>query len=197
MGASPSFRKLPDYAARIIRFKARKLIGKYGFGPADQGDIEQELTLFLWRRLGVYDPTRGPLKAFIDHVIKHGIATLVEHQRAQKRDYQRKPRSLNAPVRSTEPESPERSALMDENDGARRLGRCRRDSTMLSDLALDVRERVARLSPELRELCELLRHASITEVAEKTGMPRGTLYERVNVLRRLFEDAGLRSYLDE
>jgi RNA polymerase sigma-70 factor (ECF subfamily) len=56
---------------------------------------------------------------------------------------------------------------------------------------------VARLRPELRELCERLRHMTLTEIARETGIPRGTLYERRSELQRIFEDAGLRDYLDE
>jgi|APFre7841882654_1041346.scaffolds.fasta_scaffold388118_1 DNA-directed RNA polymerase specialized sigma24 family protein len=41
------------------------LAGHYGFGRSDQEDIEQELTIEVWRRLPEFNPTRGSLEAFV------------------------------------------------------------------------------------------------------------------------------------
>ena len=46
-----------------------------------------------------------------------------------------------------------------------------------------------------RDLCERLKHHSITEVAQQLGIPRTTLHDAIGRLRQHFEDAGLRDYL--
>ena len=188
------FRDLPDYAARLIRWKAKRLVGHYGLRHCDRDDIEQELAMFLWPRLGKFDPEKGQLKPFIDHVIKKGIATLVKHRLAQMRDYHREECSLNAPVRDVDGDEAQRGARMDENDGARRLGRTARHFTDQSDLALDLEEAISRLPIDLGRLCEHLRIDLPAEVSRKTDTPAGTLYDRRKEVQQLFEDRGLKEY---
>ena len=65
MGDKPRDWDLPAYAKQQIRIKAWSLVGHYGFGWADKGDIEQRLALEVWRRIGKHDPKRGPLEPFI------------------------------------------------------------------------------------------------------------------------------------
>jgi len=52
--SSPRDRERPEpnpqadeYVARLVRIKARQLVGRYGFTESDREDIEQELTLHL------------------------------------------------------------------------------------------------------------------------------------------------------
>jgi len=195
MDGNSHFQNLPDYAARLIRFKARKLVGHYGYGRSDQDDIQQDLSTFLWQRLGRFDPDKGDLKPFIDHVVKKGIASLIERRLAAKRDYRREESSLNDPVRDVDGNETQRAALMDENEGARRLGRGHVHFTDRADLAAVLAEIRSRLPDELRPLWDELKTASPTEAARRLGIARGTLYERKKLLRRCCEDAGLEEYL--
>ena len=197
MDGSPRFQNLPDYAATLIRFKARKLVGCYGFGRSDQDDIQQTLAAFLWPRLSRFDRDKGDLRPFIDHVIKKGIASLIEHRLAAKRDYSREECSLSDPVRGADENEAQRAATMDENDGARWLGRQDVHFTDRADLAADLAEIRSRLPEELRPLWDELKAASPTEAARSLGIPRGTLYEQKSLLLRFCEDAGLEEYLDD
>ena len=52
-----------DYAAKLIKFKAKQLVSTHGFTEGDRDDIEQELLLSLWLRLEGFDPRRGHLNA--------------------------------------------------------------------------------------------------------------------------------------
>ena len=83
---------------------------------------------------------------------------------------------------------------MDENDGARRLGRTARHFTDQSDLALDLDEAISRLPIDLGRLCEHLRIDLPAEVSRKTDTPAGTLYDRRKEVQQLFEDRGLKEY---
>ena len=188
-------RRLPNYAATLIRFKARKLVGHYGYGRSDEDDIQQELAADLWLRLERFDPTRGDLKPFIDHVVKKGIASLIERRLAAKRDYRRTECSLDAPVRDADGNETQRVAVMDENEGARRLGRERMHFTDHADLTVALIEIRSRLPERLRPVWDELRTTSAAEAARRLGIPRGTFYERIRVLRKFCENAGLEEYL--
>ena len=114
MCVDPTSQKFPDYAAQLIRRKAKQLVGRYGFKPCDQEDIEQDLSLDLWCRLERFDPNKGALEPFIDHVVKRKIASLIEYRRAAKRDYRRESISLNTPVQDSEGNTVEWGELLDE-----------------------------------------------------------------------------------
>ena len=53
------------------------------------------------------------------------------------------------------------------------------------------------LTPHQRRLCELLiQHGfNVKEVAEQLRIPRGTLYEEIKRIRKIFADQGLAEYL--
>ena len=195
MGVISNRRELPGYAARLICFKAKKLVGHYGYGRSDEDDIQQELAAFLWSRLGRFDPDKGDLKPFIDHAVKKGIASLIERRLAAKRDYRRTECSLDAPVRDADGNETQRAAMMDENDGALRLGHERMHFTDRADLAAALTEIRSRLPERLRPVWDTLRITSPAGAARRLGIPRGTLYERIKVLRKLCGDAGLEEYL--
>jgi len=195
MHGNSRFQNLPDYAAKLIRFKAKKLVGHYGYGRSDEDDIQQELAAFLWSRLGRFDPDKGDLKPFIDHVVKKGIASLIEHRLAAKRDYRRAECSLDAPVRDADGNETQRAAMMDENEGARRLGREHMHFIDHADLAAALTEIRSCLPERLRPVWDELRITSPAGVARRLGIPRGTLYERIKLLRKFCADAGLEEYL--
>ena len=91
-------RILDGYARDIIRYKARQLIGKYGFTRDDYDDLQQEMMLDLLRRLGKYDPSKAGLSTFVARIVDRKVSTLIRHQRQEKRDYRRQVCSLDAQV---------------------------------------------------------------------------------------------------
>jgi RNA polymerase sigma factor (sigma-70 family) len=62
---------------------------------------------------------------------------------------------------------------------------------------LDLARVLALMTPAQRRLCELLGEEglSVKEAAERLGIPRGTLYEEIRRIRRIFEQHGLANYL--
>jgi RNA polymerase sigma-70 factor (ECF subfamily) len=184
-----------DYGVQIIRRKAGQLVGQAGFTESDCEDLKQDLMLDLLRRLPKYDATRAQRNTFITRVVEHRIATIIEARKAGRRDYRLRCCSLNEHLEDDESGFTERVQTIDEEAYLRRTGRLSRPLAELRDLRLDVREVVERLPPELRELCRRLESDTITEISRDTGVPRGTIYERIKRLRAIFEDAGLREYL--
>ena len=195
MGVDNSDDGIDPYAAGLIRFKARQLVGKAGFTASDREDIEQELILDLLRRLPKYNPKRAQRNTFIARVVEHRLASLIEAQKAGIRDYRRCRCSLNECLEDADGRSVERVDTFDQEDYLLRTGAQSRPSEELSALAIDVAAVLETLPPELRELCQRLKAETVTEISRDTGVPRGTIYESIKKLREIFKDAGLRNYL--
>ena len=195
MGVDNSDDGIDPYAAGLIRFKARQLVGKAGFTASDREDIEQELTLDLLRRLPKYNPKRAQLNTFIARVVEHRLASLIEAQKAGIRDYRRCRCSLNERFEDADGRSVERLETFDQEDYLVRTGAQSRPSEELNRLAVDVATVLEGLPRELGELCRRLKAETVTEISRDTGVPRGTIYESIKKLREIFEDVGLKDYL--
>ena len=166
-----------DYAERLIRSKAKGLIGKAGFVESDVEDIEQELRLDVWRRLSRFDPKRSKRETFITRLVEHKLASILEHRRAAVRDPYREACSLNKPVGDAE--NVEIGDSIEDN---------RRTSTDTSDLVHDLACVLDHLPPKLRALAEELKTKTPSEIARERGVPRGTLYEAIRELRTRLAD---------
>jgi len=195
MGYENRYHGIDDYAVRIIRYKARQLVGRVGFTESDRQDLEQEMVLDLLRRLPKFNPDRARLNTFIARVVEHKIATIIESQKAGMRDYRLCSCSLNDRFENEEGGSVERVDTINQDDYLQRTGRLSRPAAELCDLSFDVSKAIEKLPPELRELCVRFKTNTVTEISRDTGIPRGTIYESIKKLRAIFEDAGLKDYL--
>lgn len=195
MGYENRYQDIDDYAVRIIKYKARQLVGRVGFTESDRQDLEQEMVFDLLRRLPKFKPERAQRNTFIARVVEHKVATIIEAQKAGMRDYRLCPCSLNDRFENDEGGSVERIDTINQDDYLQRTGKLSRPISDLRGLSIDVRSAVEKLPPELRDLCKRLQTESVTEISRDTGIPRGTIYESINKLRTLFEDAGLKDYL--
>ena len=64
---------------------------------------------------------------------------------------------------------------------------------------IDLARAMALLTPAQQRLCRLLGEEglSIKEAAERLRIPRGTLYEEIKRIRRIFDQQGLGNYLKD
>ena len=199
MGNEYKYAGLDEYAVRLIRHKARQLVGRAGFVEADRHDIEQELAIDLLRRLPRFDAARSKRETFITRIIAHQVATLIEAQEAGLRDYRCCAGSLDERRDDQGEEgaaSPsELPPVLDQNEYRREvLAAARRDEDLVA-LRADLARTLAELPAALRELAGELQTATVSEVARKRGIPRGTLYEAIARLRKRFDHKGLGEYL--
>lgn len=195
MGRGNSYEGIDSYAVKLIRHKARRLIGHAGFVEADVPDLEQQLVMDVLARLPRFHPARSKRETFISRIVEHHIATLIESRKAGVRDYRREAGSLdertvdeNGDVHDLPPVLSSPAQTRETVDSARR----EQDT---SSLRTDVRKLLSGLSPDERELCTRLMTSKVAEVSRETGVPRGTLYGRIDALRERFEKAGLGVYL--
>lgn len=191
---------IDEYAEKVIRIRARQLVRKAGFSESDCEDLLQDMKFDLWRRLSKFDPSKAPhskapRKAFIDRVVRHKVASILEGRKAQLRDYRRERGSLNDLLGTPDGKPAERGDSVDQNEACRRTGGPGRSAEDLRDLAIDIAAVVSNLPLELRDLCQLLMTETPTEVSRETSTAPGTLYDARRKIRRRFEDAKLGEYL--
>jgi RNA polymerase sigma-70 factor (ECF subfamily) len=161
-------------AHNISHSKARKLVGRFGFMENDVPDIEQELLLALVKKLPHFDPRIARETTFIMRVVESKIADIIAHRQAGCRDWRQRGLSLNIPVvKSGVGVSDLVETLASENS---------------SDLylSLDIAEFIEQLPPELAELCELLKHYSVTEILDDNLITHDAFYHNLQILKEIF-----------
>jgi len=167
------------YADPLIRHKARQLVGKAGFTEDDRADLEQELALDLLQRMPRFDPDKAKVTTFMTRVVEHRISTLLAARHAQCRDWRLNQVSLNAPV--------------DDSDQAEDLIHFvphDSEDVRVMENRLDMERMLASLPDEQRQLCEQLKEHTMAESARILGLPRSTLYGRLNSIRECFAAGG-------
>ena len=186
---------IEEYAVRIIKHKARQLIGSRGFAESDRDDLEQEMMLDLLHRLPKYDSNKAQRNTFVARIVEHKVSIIIEERSAGKRDWRLCTASMNDKLDFGESGSVERLEVYDMDEYLRQTGQLSRPSSERMELSIDLRSTISSLPPELSDLCERLQTMNVSEISRDTGIPRGTLYDRIKELRSLFEDRGLREYL--
>jgi RNA polymerase sigma-70 factor (ECF subfamily) len=151
------------------------LAGKYGFAADEADDLRQELSLHLLKQWPAYDETKGKPTTFIANVIDAKVCDMLRTQQSRI------------------PEVELTDSLMDEAergtlDGIR--GQPAVNDFEQVDLRLDCDAVLAGLPSELRQIAELLKEISVAAAARELGIPKTTLWRRVDVLRTHFEAAG-------
>lgn len=74
----------PKVAIRI-RWASWQLVTGGLFAMHERPDLEQDISLDLWRRLPQYDPARSSLHTFVDRLVRHAQSRLIEGRMAGKR----------------------------------------------------------------------------------------------------------------
>lgn len=196
MGNDNKYEGLDEYAVRLIKHKARQLVGRAGFVEADRHDLEQEMVVDLLRRLPRFDPTLAKRETFITRIVEHHVATIIESQKAGIRDYRQNAGSLDERRTDADGKTSEGPPVLDQDEYVREtIASARRDEERHA-VRMDVRRVMQELPLDLRALCERLQTSTVTDISNETGVPRGTVYEGVRKLRTRFERAGLAAYLD-
>jgi DNA-directed RNA polymerase specialized sigma24 family protein len=168
MGVRPAGEFNP-YAAELIKHKTRRLIGQFGINRNDAEEIAQDVAAHLIERMPQFDPKRAKVNTFIDRVVKNKLLNIIEARTAQKRDGHRRARALD---------DVPRGSLLEH-------GRTVSDV----DRALDVRDILGSLPPDLREFAERLKLESPADAARTLGLTRAQMRNRLEAIRTHFDAA--------
>src|SRR6267142_2619464 len=146
---------LDTAAIRLIRIKARQLIGRYGFRPDEVEDIQQILILDCLRRISRFDTCLGSSRKFICTLVNHAVANLIESQKSLRSGHGFRHYSLSAPRDDSNPNSHELANIISDDGDHCCAGRQPRSIEHDLNLHLDVERAVAALPAELRRICQL------------------------------------------
>ncbi|MEX0678368.1 MAG: hypothetical protein WD063_14905 [Pirellulales bacterium] len=184
-----------EFTARFIRTKVRQLIGRAGFREADREDLLQDFALDLLQRRKHFNPDTANWEAFVVVVCENRYATILAHQRADKRSGEHEGGSLNQPIKDADGDCTEFGATLPDSQQQRRTGRYRRSNEEIWELGEDVVSVLDQMPPTMRKVCEIVMRSSKAAAARELVISQGTVYEiRDRILVR-FEKAGLRDYL--
>lgn len=171
--------ELDEDVAALIRFKARQLVGKYGFKSTDREDIEQDLTLDYLKREERLDPRRAPRMAFIRIIVNRSAASLIRKRTCASRDFRR---------------SIQTSAGVAGNEHSTREVADISQVAHVRDLQLDLADAMDTLETDLREVAKLLTENRQAEVARQRNCSRDEMLRIIKRIRQHFESLGLRDY---
>ncbi len=184
-----------DYAENLIRRKARQLVGKYGLAESDREDLEQDLRLDLFRRIGKFDPLKGKITTFVARIVDRRIANIIEFRRAEMRDYRVWGGSLNDPFPFEDDEDAQLGDAIDAEALLRQRDLKPDPQLDLAGLSADLAAAFASLTADQRTICELLRGHTVLEISEICKISRGAVYGQIEKIRAAFEAASLRDYI--
>jgi RNA polymerase sigma factor (sigma-70 family) len=197
VGADHDRNALDAYAVSSINQHAQQLIRRAGFVPEDLHDIKQQLTIHLWQHLDGFDPTRGSFTTFIDRVVRHKAADILEARQAACRDCRLEVGSLQATAATDDGEEVlvEDIAEADAVRIQRGLGHDGFERGI--ELRIDLARALAALTPAQVDLCRRLLASdwNVSRVAADMGVSRPTLYAAIRQIRSVFAKAGLREHL--
>ena len=191
MGLDFTNGEVHGFAGRAIRRTARRLVGHADFNQSDVEDIQQECWLDLVRRQAAYAAARSKPQAHISALLKKKAANLLAARFAQKRDVRREVEADSA-TSSGYDHSNGHSAF--DRDVRRPTLNCGSREANQRDLCADLAEVIDSLPEDQRQICALLRHETVSEVARRLGIPRTTIYGKFADIRRRL--ASLRVYLE-
>jgi RNA polymerase sigma-70 factor (ECF subfamily) len=139
------------------------------------------------------DPDTPPV-GYMAQVVRNKLTDLARELVAEKRAGDLDTVSLDASVDGSD-DGPTLGDLLAGSESAaddRKAGS--RDH-----VRIDLARVLAQLTPAQRRLCAMLGEEglSIKEAAERLRIPRGTLYEEIKRIRKVFADHGLADYLKE
>jgi len=157
--------------AEVIKRKARRLAGHYGYRVSDIADIEQEVATQVVQQLHRHDPSRGSREGFVGKVAKNTLLNLIDKRSAKKRDDRRNIEYDDGPE----------GTLIDGTTTPEQI-----------DLELDLKDVMQRMPPDLRQVLELRMaghsDAEMEDLLELTRARVRALIQRMEVFLR---EAGL------
>lgn len=177
-----NYNGIDPYVVKQVRYHARSLIRHPNIYGMEIEDIEQEFMLDVFGRSHAYDREKSGWRTFVDRILHHKIADLIEEAKAQKRGGGIPPLSLDAIFESDE-------------GGHDELPDPVGHSVCGMHLVIDLKRLAQSLPQPLAELMFRLGEHNPSEISRMTGVPRATLYGSIYALRGTLSEHGLHNYL--
>ena len=182
---------------RLIRSKARQVVGKAGLTHSDRSDIEQELWLDLLERWPKFRPQRARSSTFVARVVDHKVALILRTRMTAKRAPAHNGHSLDICCQDADGQTVPRAALLKEQVHNRRTGCCHRSAEENLSLRSDVACVLSKLTADQQQLCQQLTIQSIAKIARDKNLSRAAVYRAVEEVRNHFVETGMQKYFQK
>lgn len=177
---------------------AKKLVGEFRrrsrrLEREEFDDLLQDcLTHWVEVRARLTPSADDPPIAYMARVLRNKLTDLIREQGATKRGGDLDTVSLDAAFEDDD----NAPTLADLIDGATSGAAGETTAEDGRDARIDIARAMKNLTPRQRRLCALLGEEglSIKEAAARLRIPRGTLYEEIKRIRKVFADHGLGDY---
>lgn len=177
---------------------AKKLVGEFRrrsrrLEREEFDDLLQDcLTHWVEVRARLTPSADDPPIAYMARVLRNKLTDLIREQGATKRGGDLDTVSLDAAFEDDD----NAPTLADLIDGATSGAAGETTAGDGRDARIDIARAMRNLTPRQRRLCALLGEEglSIKEAAARLRIPRGTLYEEIKRIRKVFADHGLGDY---
>ena len=177
---------------------AKKLVGEFRrrsrrLEREEFDDLLQDcLTHWVEVRARLTPSADDPPIAYMARVLRNKLTDLIREQGATKRGGDLDTVSLDAAFEDDD----NAPTLADLIDGATSGAAGETTAGEGRDARIDIARAMKNLTPRQRRLCALLGEEglSIKEAAARLRIPRGTLYEEIKRIRKVFADHGLGDY---
>lgn len=184
---------IDPFASRFIRAKVRQLIRQGCFTAGDREDLMHDFAADLLHRKLHFNPEDGTWEAFVVVVCQNRVASILIHHRAEMR-YER-PTSLDEATADADGIETSIGETLPADCHERRTGCRPRFWIDATELAMDLAEFLATLTPKTRAMCDQLMATSISEAARVIGITRVSAHARLRRIREACERNNLRDYL--
>jgi len=177
-----NYKGINQYVINQVQYHARSLIRHPSIHGFEVEDLEQEMMLDYLLRIKSYDQKKASFNTFVDRILNHKCASIIENAKAQKRGSGMGELSLDSWLENPDGENDELPDTASEN-------------SYIHGLQIDLNMAAERMKPKLLTLMTNLRTHSMSEISRITGTPRGTLYESLHALREDLTQHGIKEYL--
>ena len=176
---------LTDYARKLIRRKARRLMRRPEFSRIDEDDIAQEITMHLLSQSAHYDPTRGAAGAFVSVVIDSAISNLIRRERRLSKE----PADIESLTTTIDvPGEPPASleSLVTMEDGKRRTRMFTPSELQMIDDKDAFDHVFEKLPANLKRICSELMSVSPVVAARNLGITRHQMRDAMSMIGEYF-----------
>lgn len=175
-------------ASRIIRAKARRLIGHGRLTTSDLDDLRQQLTLALIMAVDKFDPKIAEWEAFVSTIIERSADKLLIKRKAKRREHRHHVTSLSSLVEDEDGQQVALGTQLQElhrESMTGRYGSSEHEHVEIRDEACMLMEQ---MSEETLRLCESLETQSLTQASQTLDICKKTARKRLNQVQREFRE---------
>jgi DNA-directed RNA polymerase specialized sigma24 family protein len=176
-----------QWEIELVKKKARRLIGKYGFSETDRHDLEQELLLHMFVRRSVEKYSGGSFieqQDGLSRLLDNKLRKIKEYAMRDKRSVHLRKQALTEEFEETISGEPAPHIVSEEDANSLAVFR----EPGLRDELIDA---MRLLTPPQKIVCQkLMEGYGINEIAKMLGRVKTTVFRHIWAIREILEKQG-------